>query len=262
MTQPDNQLGDAQPERGPGDGAAVPQHHAATVRSAAQALADAVTLGPFFAVCEEPGPDWVSWAELVDGDPLKRRISDVRAALAAGPEVSDVDPRVAASIAHLGLVARLVSPLLGVALTGGVLPVAPPAGVRLLLAGGNPLPLALLEVRMVRAGEPDAVAAALDREWLRPTVHPLSARVAALTGLSRQVLDGNAVSAVAGALRMAATARPSLAGAVGSVLDAVLTRGSLAGTGTRRDGGAFVRRSCCLFYRLPGAGTCGDCVLG
>jgi len=22
-----------------------------------------------------------------------------------------------------------------------------------------------------------------------------------------------------------------------------------------------MRRSCCLFYRLPGAGTCGDCVL-
>jgi ferric iron reductase protein FhuF len=23
----------------------------------------------------------------------------------------------------------------------------------------------------------------------------------------------------------------------------------------------FVRHSCCLFYRLPGGGTCADCVL-
>ncbi|MEU7551440.1 (2Fe-2S)-binding protein [Streptomyces sp. NPDC044571] len=24
---------------------------------------------------------------------------------------------------------------------------------------------------------------------------------------------------------------------------------------------AFVRRSCCLYYKVPGGGFCGDCVL-
>jgi hypothetical protein len=26
-------------------------------------------------------------------------------------------------------------------------------------------------------------------------------------------------------------------------------------------GSGFVRNSCCLMYRIPGAGLCGDCVL-
>jgi ferric iron reductase protein FhuF len=79
--------------------------------------------------------------------------------------------------------------------------------------------------------------------------------------VSRTVLEGNVTSAVAGALRMAAAARPELAEQVEAVLDALLTSEPLAGTGRRRVDGSFVRRSCCLFYRVPGAGTCGDCVL-
>ncbi|WP_350325223.1 (2Fe-2S)-binding protein [Streptomyces katrae] len=41
--------------------------------------------------------------------------------------------------------------------------------------------------------------------------------------------------------------------------------GALAGTGSFVHepglGVAFVRRSCCLYYRVPGGGLCGDCVL-
>ncbi|WP_141137581.1 (2Fe-2S)-binding protein [Blastococcus mobilis] len=232
-----------------------------TVPTAAQALAAAATLGPFSAVAGVPGPGWVTWAALVDGGPLERRVVDVRAALAAGPGSPDVDLRVAASLAHLGLVARLVSPLLGAALTSGVLPVAPPSGVHLRLAGRNPLPLTLPSAQAVPVADSAALAAALDRCWLAPAVLPLSAAVAVRTGLSRSVLDGNAVSAVAGALRMAAAARPELVGPAAAALDEVLFHGALAGTGRRRDDGSFVRRSCCLLYRLPSAGTCGDCIL-
>ena len=28
-----------------------------------------------------------------------------------------------------------------------------------------------------------------------------------------------------------------------------------------QQGPAFTRRTCCLYYRLPGGGLCGDCVL-
>jgi ferric iron reductase protein FhuF len=54
---------------------------------------------------------------------------------------------------------------------------------------------------------------------------------------------------------------PALVARADAVLDALLGSGPLAGTGRRREDGSFVRRSCCLFYRLPGAGTCGDCIL-
>ncbi|MGY1623053.1 (2Fe-2S)-binding protein [Geodermatophilus sp. SYSU D00965] len=232
-----------------------------TGSAAVEALAAAGALGPFFAVAPEAGPGWVSWTALVDGGPLEQRIADVRAALAAAPGAPDVDRRVAASLAHLGLVARLLSPVLGAALVRGVLPVAAPEEVHLHLAGANPLPLALPAAGTVPAAGPDALAGALDRCWLVPAVQPLSAAVAACTGLSTQVLDGNTISAVAGALRMANTAVPELAPLTAATLDAVLAEGTLAGTGARRGDGSFVRRSCCLFYRLPGAGTCGDCVL-
>ena len=50
----------------------------------------------------------------------------------------------------------------------------------------------------------------------------------------------------------------------------LLAREPLLGTGTfdhrpddggPRPGWSFTRTSCCLFYRVPGGGLCGDCVL-
>jgi hypothetical protein len=150
--------------------------------------------------------------------------------------------------------------VLGAALLHRVLPVAEPGAVHLQMVGANPLPMALTAPRAVPVAGAAALAAAVDRCWLVPVVQPLSREVAVRTGLSPQVLDGNAISAVAGALRMVAAA-PEFAGAAAATLDAVLAEGTLAGTGTRRGDGSFVRRSCCLLYRLPGAGTCGDCIL-
>jgi hypothetical protein len=96
---------------------------------------------------------------------------------------------------------------------------------------------------------------------LRPVVEPLTDAVRRSFSLSRLVLEGNVVSAVAGALRMASAARPEVTGRAEATLDALLAGGPLAGTGRRLPDGTFVRRSCCLFYRLPGAGTCLDCIL-
>lgn len=230
--------------------------------SAEEALAAAAALGPFSSVDPLPSPGWVSWARVVE-DPavLKQRVTEVRRMLAAGPAPSSVDPRVAASIVHLGLVARLLSPILGAALVAGVLPACPSDRVHLRLAGTNPLPLALTGPQAVAAPDPDAVANAVGVHWLGPAVAPLTAAVQERFRLSRHVLTGNTASAAAGALRAAGTARPELAGRAEAVLEALLGHGPLAGSGRRREDGSFVRRSCCLFYRLPGAGTCGDCVL-
>lgn len=229
---------------------------------AERALAAAAELGPFFRADAQPGPDWSSWAALT-ADPalLGRRVAEVRALLAAGPGSPDVAPTVVASLSHLGLVARLVAPPLGAALLSGGLPVAPIEQVHIRLAGANPLPLSLGATRMAPAAGPADLAAAFGRSWVAPAVAPLAAAVRGSWAVSRRVLDGNVSSAVAGALRMATTARPELAGRAEAVLDALLASGPLAGTGRRREDGSFVRHSCCLFYRLPGAGTCGDCVL-
>ncbi len=219
-------------------------------------------LGPFFRVEARPESDWTSWAALTeDAAVLGRRTAEVRAVLAAGPGRPAPEPAVVASLTHLGLVARLVSPLLGAALLRGVLPVVPVEQVHVRLAGANPLPLALLPASAAVVGSPAELVAAFSRFWLAPAVEPLTLAVRASVALSRQVLDGNVTSAVAGALRIAGTARPGLTSGAGAVLDELLS-GPFAGTGHRRDDGSFVRRSCCLLYRLPGAGTCGDCILG
>jgi ferric iron reductase protein FhuF len=219
-------------------------------------------LGPFFQVDARPQANWTSWAALTaDPEPLRRRAAEVRTLLAAGPGTPQVEQAVVASLVHLGLVARLVAPLLGAALLTGVLPVTAIDHVHVRLAGANPLPLAF------RTTSPDAVAtaadlaAAFDRGWLVPAVEPFTRTVQAGWSVSPQVLHGNVASAVAGALRMAATSRPELTGRADAVLQALLGSGPLAGTGRRREDGSFVRRSCCLFYRVPGAGTCDDCVL-
>jgi ferric iron reductase protein FhuF len=239
----------------------MPHDGAVNESGAGEVLAGARVLGPFFAVAAGAGPGWVTWADIVNGGPLQQRIDDVRATLAAAPGAPDVDLRVAASLTHLGLVARLLSPVLGAALLRGALPVARAEAVFLQLSGANPLPMTLAVARTVPVDDPGSLADALDREWLVPAVRPLSAEVTLRTGLSPQVLEGNTASAVAGALRMAAVAAPALTEFAANTLDAVLADSALADTGARRSDGSFVRRSCCLLYRLPGAGTCGDCIL-
>jgi hypothetical protein len=71
--------------------------------------------------------------------------------------------------------------------------------------------------------------------------------------LSPQVLWGNVASALGGAAgQLGARAWP----AVGSLL----TRSPLSGMAIVA-GRSLRRRNCCLYYRIPGGGTCGDCVL-
>ncbi|WP_036475875.1 (2Fe-2S)-binding protein [Mycobacterium sp. URHD0025] len=45
-----------------------------------------------------------------------------------------------------------------------------------------------------------------------------------------------------------------------AVTESLLATGNLAGTGYL-DGLTFRRRSCCLYYQVPGGSDCGDCAL-
>ncbi|MFD0381807.1 (2Fe-2S)-binding protein [Streptomyces stramineus] len=88
--------------------------------------------------------------------------------------------------------------------------------------------------------------------------------------VSGRLLWGNAGSALAGALRVLHTwcreqDRPREAGRALALARAVLEDPVLRDTGTltaRADTGpAFVRTTCCLYYRVLPGGMCGDCVL-
>jgi ferric iron reductase protein FhuF len=80
--------------------------------------------------------------------------------------------------------------------------------------------------------------------------------------LAPGLLYGNIASALAGTSRMLLSARPDLRESITHLTTALLNTGELAGTGTITSAGLdFRRNSCCLYYRLPGGGKCGDCAL-
>jgi hypothetical protein len=233
-------------------------------------LGDLGALGPFFAVRAHPpgaspAPPWRPVSELTGPSrPLRTRIESVRAALATrgGMASGDVDPRVAASAVHLGLVAGMTAPALGAAVLGCPLDMRP-GGLWWQDVTGGPVPLSVpLPLSPPEDGCGPA-AADWHRRLLDELVAPLTAAIAAEVRVSGRVLWGNVASAVNAAAGQLASRRPDLAPG------AWQAAGRLFGSHLLRDerhppGPAFRRASCCLFYRLaPGspAAICGDCVL-
>ncbi|GGW45794.1 (2Fe-2S)-binding protein [Streptomyces caelestis] len=186
------------------------------------------------------------------GNPLIFRVGKVADALRA-PEV-----RVAASVAHLGLAARLWSVALGCAALYGRVP---DLDARLLhwdAGAGAPDDLWLSDVRPL-PGDAAAVADVV----LHGHLEPLSAALRARHRLAPGLLRGNAASALAGAAReldrwARRQGRADTAARARSLAAGLLAHPLLAGSGTLA-GTAFRRRSCCLYYRVPDGGLCGDC---
>jgi hypothetical protein len=205
-------------------------------------------------------PPWRPLGELIsDPAALAARIGEVRARLAAaaGCPPDGVEFRVAASIAQLGLCARLLSPVLGAAAAGWALSIDT-AQARWIPALGGPFRLSLPEGAAAGAGTTAPLAV------LAGPVRQVVQAVAAMA-VSPQVLWGNVASAANGAATMIVAARPDLAAAAAGAAATVLRYPALAGTYRGNPGAAFRRRNCCLIYRLspPGlARYCGDCVLG
>jgi hypothetical protein len=225
-------------------------------------------LGPYFAIeVHEPatprsGP-WQPLAALLrDPAVLTARVGQVRSGLATAAGLPDdqVEFRVAASVAHLGVAARLLAPVLGAGALGGVLPVTPDQAWWVPELGG-PFRLSLPAPALVYR-RPSADAG---RDLLAGPVTELIAAVA-LRSVSPRILWGNVASAISGAAAMIAAARPDLAGPARTAAAAALQFPALAGAASGPPGTpGFRRRSCCLLYRLsgdPGAALCGDCVLG
>jgi hypothetical protein len=230
-------------------------------------------MGPYFAVDwhaadASPAPPWRPLATLADDCAvLAARIDLVRAALAAmgGLEPEVVERRVAASTAHLGIVARVIAPAVGLAVLG-----SPAGNWRLAEVWwqdclGGPLPLSIPgvaadDLTFPRSGQGDASTTG----WLLDQlVAPLTDAVATAAVVSPRVLWGNAASAANTAAGLIASQHPELAAGAWAWATAFFDDDRLASE-TQRPGPGFRRSSCCLLYRLgPGASSiCGDCVLG
>ncbi|WP_374777802.1 (2Fe-2S)-binding protein [Streptomyces sp. NBC_01310] len=209
-------------------------------------------VGPFFTVPygkEPPGPGFRPLTELY-GEQLGPYVAEVGRRIGSGPG------RVAASTAQLGIASRLWSLGLGCATLAGRVPDLAAERVWWRLPGAGSLQLWLPEPA-------DLPAEALGATVLG-NLGLLDAGLRERFGVSPQVLRGNAASGLVGALRVLIDRVPG--GAAVELAGALLAEGgALAGTGTfiheEGLGVAFVRRSCCLYYQVPGGGFCGDCVL-
>ena len=230
----------------------------------AAALATSSSVGEYFRL--DSGPRTGEWLRLdawCEPEVLQARIAVTEAAITgmvarrAGTVAPRLAPRVAASTVSLGIFARLLAPPLGSLVLSGVLPDLTLTSLWWQPVLGGAVPLACDPAPGRRPG-PDA-AAAYDDVVLTRLVVPLLAAFRR-AGVSPVVLLGNVASALGGAARMIDTARPDSGARAWQLVGDLLERPVLGGAATV-EGRSLRRHSCCLFYRVPGGGYCGDCIL-
>ena len=132
---------------------------------------------------------------------LGDRSEDVRAALAdpGGRDPESVEFRVAASVAQLGLAARLLAPVFGTALITRAAPPADVCQLRWVPAVTSLFRLSLPEAAFTAPPSPDA--GTLARDLTRSLLHGLLGALVeafAAMAVSRRVLWGNVASAING----------------------------------------------------------------
>jgi ferric iron reductase protein FhuF len=182
---------------------------------------------------------------------------------AVGAWLGHPERRVPASLTVLGYAARLVGPTLAVLFREGILLDARPARVHYAYA-----PRRGFTLTMPRPAGWHGSREVLLEAWCGTVVDahlgPVIEAVRAVVPVASGLLWGNVASGLTGALAaLAADGAVPLAACHETGLT-LLDHGPLVGSGhldVHRGRLRFRRRSCCLFYRLDGGGTCGDCPL-
>ncbi|WP_262391537.1 (2Fe-2S)-binding protein [Nocardiopsis sp. CNR-923] len=169
----------------------------------------------------------------------------------------------AASIFHQGLAARLLSPVVAAGVCHGALLDA----ARFHYDPEREGPVVLRTTQEYAATASRQAVADWVEETVVSGVMERVARVLCRIGkVSPGLLRGNTAAALAGAVRSLGADRPEARPAAETLARALLERPALSGTGGYAgadDQGlaVFERTTCCLYYRLPGQGMCGDCAL-
>jgi ferric iron reductase protein FhuF len=213
----------------------------------------AYSRGMFFAL-ENPTQDQQGWCPVstlytVAAGPLDALLEYVR--LAKG----GCELRVAASIFFQGFAARLLSPPLACIAMKNCLPDMPSDRLCWRQPECGMLSLGM-SARQGWEGSAELliaqlIAASFD-EHLLPLRHALLSRVK----LAEAVLTDNVASALIGGLELMCD---HLGQSWTELAATALTQPHLSGCGRFPDPGRFVRRSCCLVYRVPPGEKCGDC---
>ncbi|MEQ7122883.1 (2Fe-2S)-binding protein [Actinopolymorpha sp. B11F2] len=237
-------------------------------------------LGEYFTVDRVPDePSDPPLAELYAGHPaLLRYVHQVAVSLHTD------EPRVGASILVQGLAARLWSVVAGCALlydrmpdlvpattwwaprrNGGRLRLCPrpdpPDAPDLRAAPEPPSALDLPDARILERSALPHHGQAVYHRVVETHLVGLVAAVQTHVKIPDALLWGNAASALVGSIGVLVRARPDLETAGVRLVEDLFTRPPLAGTGEAPTLTGFVRTSCCLYYRVPGGGLCGDCPL-
>lgn len=241
-----------------------------TAGRAGAALDIAARIGPYFAWQPwDGGAGWRPLVRLLDEAVVAERVDSGRRALAAsaGVAAGRVEERAAASVVFLGLASRLLSPLLAAAAVGGALPVPEAARMWWRPVGSGPVPIAYRDLPAREAGDTADIAESLTRTAIRGLVEPLLEAFRRRYAVSPKVLWGNVSAAMGGAAGVIADTLPGHAERSAAIVDRVLAAPPLLGTADLirpdpvRPRRFLVRHNCCLYYRIPGGGLCGDCVL-
>jgi len=208
------------------------------------ALAAAAGLGLFFRLAdltEEP----VGWQTAnvlysTGGGPLDEILEVVRVTK------GQCEARAAASVFFQGYAARLLSPQLACIATNGCLPRMPADRLRWRRPDGEMIQLGLTPGGGSE-GTTEGLIAQLVSDSSEEHLQPLARALRSRVRIAEQILRDKAATAPQVWLDLAACAlaQPYLRGC-----------GSLPDTGP-----VLVRRSCCLIYRVPPHGKCGDCAL-
>lgn len=203
-------------------------------------------MNPYFVWDDvEPGAGWRPFTDLLDPAVAGERVAVARETLVTmfGLDPSTVPVRVVASVTFLGIASRLLAPPM-------LTPRYPsPEQLYWKPVAGGPWPMACA----ARPASTGSTAELHDRILLG-LVAPLLGVFQDEFRLSPKVLWGNVSSALAGAAGQLGDP------AVWATVAELLAVAPLAGTADLH-GRALRRRNCCLYYRIPGGGTCGDCVL-
>ncbi|RKS75090.1 FhuF-like iron-sulfur protein [Actinomadura pelletieri DSM 43383] len=207
-------------------------------------LRDVARVGPYFEILtgdEVGGAGWQPFPG--DSARLVALTGDYAERLGTG------ERRVAASLLFQGLAARLWSPVVAAAALGVVPDLG---GLRWRV---EPIALGLVEPRGWRTDDLSWAAERLHVMVVDGLLRPLYASMLTFVNLADGLVWGNAASALAGSLNVGPDD-----GVRHALVRELFTREPLVGVGEWGPDG-FVRRNCCLYYRVPGGGMCGDCGL-